>query len=35
MHAVTLDALLDLAPTSASKPGAEAPPVQQPARIAA
>jgi hypothetical protein len=35
MHAVTLDALLDLAPTSAPKTGAEAPPVQQPARIAA
>jgi hypothetical protein len=31
MHAVTLDALLDLAP----KTGAEAPPVHQPVRVAA
>ena len=36
MHAVTLDALLDLAPASATKTGtADAPPVQPPARIAA
>jgi hypothetical protein len=35
MHAVTLDALLDVAPAPAPKASAEAPPVRQPARIAA
>jgi hypothetical protein len=35
MHAVTLDALLDLAPASASKTGAEAPPVQHSVPLAA
>jgi hypothetical protein len=35
MHAVTLDALLDLAPASAPKTGAAAPPVQQSVPLAA